>query len=187
MLIGNSRLGAKFLKEEIVICIQSCRGKKGPRKSSQPLLPLSSIIFLYIMLPSWFICFLVFLYGYLRYFSCKVDTHTLVFLSPACLRNPFYREHFFLNFDNVPSFLRPEEIIVKQFRISQKREDRGKTGKERKKKNLPKVHRINAGNNMKENFLVLISFSPIPWWLSRKETACQCRRHGFDSQVGKIP
>ena len=45
-------------------------------------------------------------------------TERLHFLSPACLRNPFYREHFFLNFDNVPSFLRPEEIVVKQVRIS---------------------------------------------------------------------
>ena len=46
MLIGNSRLGAKFLKEEIVICIQSCREKKGPRKSSQPLCLLSSFFIL---------------------------------------------------------------------------------------------------------------------------------------------
>ena len=27
----------------------------------------------------------------------------------------------------------------------------------------------------------------LPWWLSGKESACQCRRHGFDSWVGKIP
>ena len=26
-----------------------------------------------------------------------------------------------------------------------------------------------------------------PWWLSDKELACQCRRHGFDPWVGKIP
>ena len=26
-----------------------------------------------------------------------------------------------------------------------------------------------------------------PWWLSGKEFACQCRRHGFDPWVGKIP
>ena len=25
------------------------------------------------------------------------------------------------------------------------------------------------------------------WWLSRKEPPCQCRSHGFDSWVGKIP
>ena len=30
----------------------------------------------------------------------------------------------------------------------------------------------------------------LPWWLSGKESACQCRRHrrrGFDPWVGKIP
>ena len=26
-----------------------------------------------------------------------------------------------------------------------------------------------------------------PWWLSGKESACQCRRHGFDPWSGKIP
>ena len=27
----------------------------------------------------------------------------------------------------------------------------------------------------------------LPWWLSGKESACQCRRHGFDPWSGKIP
>ena len=27
----------------------------------------------------------------------------------------------------------------------------------------------------------------LPWWLSGKESACQCRRPGFDPWVGKIP
>ena len=27
----------------------------------------------------------------------------------------------------------------------------------------------------------------LPWWLSGKESACQCRRHKFDPWVGKIP
>ena len=27
----------------------------------------------------------------------------------------------------------------------------------------------------------------LPWWLSSKESACECRRHGFDPWVGKIP
>ena len=27
----------------------------------------------------------------------------------------------------------------------------------------------------------------LPWWLSGKEHTCQCRRHGFDPWVGKIP
>ena len=28
---------------------------------------------------------------------------------------------------------------------------------------------------------------PLPWWLSGKETACQCRRHRFNPLVWKIP
>ena len=27
----------------------------------------------------------------------------------------------------------------------------------------------------------------LPWWLSGKEYACQCRRHRFNSWVGKVP
>ena len=27
----------------------------------------------------------------------------------------------------------------------------------------------------------------LPWWLSGKDSACQCRRHGFDPWVWKIP
>ena len=27
----------------------------------------------------------------------------------------------------------------------------------------------------------------LPWWPSGQEPACQCRRHGFDPWVGKIP
>ena len=27
----------------------------------------------------------------------------------------------------------------------------------------------------------------LPWWLSGKESACQCRRRGFNPWVGKIP
>ena len=27
----------------------------------------------------------------------------------------------------------------------------------------------------------------LPWWLSGKESACQCRRHGFSPWSGKIP
>ena len=30
-------------------------------------------------------------------------------------------------------------------------------------------------------------FSGLPWWLSGKESTCQCRRPGFDSWVWKIP
>ena len=31
------------------------------------------------------------------------------------------------------------------------------------------------------------AYDRLPWWLSGKESSCQCRRHGFDPQVGKIP
>ena len=31
------------------------------------------------------------------------------------------------------------------------------------------------------------SFHELPRWLSGKESACQCRRRGFDPWVGKIP
>ena len=27
----------------------------------------------------------------------------------------------------------------------------------------------------------------LPWWLSGKQAACQCQRHGFDPWSGKIP
>ena len=27
----------------------------------------------------------------------------------------------------------------------------------------------------------------LPWWLSGKESACQCRRHRFDPLSGRIP
>ena len=38
-------------------------------------------------------------------------------------------------------------------------------------------------------FFFLIKNFPegLPWWLSAKEFACQCRRHGFNSWCGKIP
>ena len=27
----------------------------------------------------------------------------------------------------------------------------------------------------------------LPWWLSGKESPCQCRRHRFDPWIGNIP
>ena len=30
-------------------------------------------------------------------------------------------------------------------------------------------------------------FEGLLWWLSGKESACQCRRHGLDPWVGTIP
>ena len=41
---------------------------------------------------------------------------------------------------------------------------------------------------MLKNYLVSKSWCiGLPWWLSGKESACQCRRHGFDPWSGKVP
>ena len=32
-----------------------------------------------------------------------------------------------------------------------------------------------------------MSYAGLPCWLSGEESACQCRRHGFDPWVKKIP
>ena len=102
------------------------------RKKGQEFSTTSAFVFDHLSL--YYASFLVYLLFSIFIWIFKIfqlqsghthtHTRTLVFLSPACLRNPFYREHFFLNFDNVPSFLRPEEIVVKQVGISWKREDR---------------------------------------------------------------
>ena len=45
-------------------------------------------------------------------------------------------------------------------------------------------------NTMKKNvsYYYKCNFNiGLPWWFSDKESACQCRRHGFDSWVRKIP
>ena len=34
---------------------------------------------------------------------------------------------------------------------------------------------------------VAVYFPGLPWWLSGQEPSCQCRRHGFDTWLGKIP
>ena len=36
-------------------------------------------------------------------------------------------------------------------------------------------------------FICLLSLTELPRWLSGKEPACQCRRHGLNPWVGKIP
>ena len=38
---------------------------------------------------------------------------------------------------------------------------------------------------MEEKMLVKIDQTGLPWWLSGKESASQCRRHGFDPWIGK--
>ena len=35
--------------------------------------------------------------------------------------------------------------------------------------------------------LKMVYPSGLPWWVSGKESACQCRGHGFDLSSGKIP
>ena len=45
-------------------------------------------------------------------------------------------------------------------------------------------HSVTFGSVIKDN---LKSSGRLPWWLSGEETACQCRRHGFDPWDGKIP
>ena len=37
------------------------------------------------------------------------------------------------------------------------------------------------------SFYVNIPCEGLPWWLSNKESNCQCRRRGFNPWVGKIP
>ena len=36
------------------------------------------------------------------------------------------------------------------------------------------------------HFLGLSALQGLPWWLSAKESTCQCKRHSFDPWVGKI-
>ena len=35
--------------------------------------------------------------------------------------------------------------------------------------------------------MYMFSLTGLPWWLRGKESACECRRHGFNPWVGKIP
>ena len=36
-------------------------------------------------------------------------------------------------------------------------------------------------------WILIIFYMELPWWLSDKESTCQCRKCGFDSWVRKIP
>ena len=42
-------------------------------------------------------------------------------------------------------------------------------------------------NILKRIFMNLCDLQGLPRWFSGKESACQCRRHGFDPWVGKMP
>ena len=41
--------------------------------------------------------------------------------------------------------------------------------------------------NLFFNILPPKRYWELPWWLSGKESVCQCKRHGFDPGIGKIP
>ena len=43
------------------------------------------------------------------------------------------------------------------------------------------------GQRSLEGYSPLGHFFKFPWWLSGKESTCQCRRYGLDPWVGKIP
>ena len=48
------------------------------------------------------------------------------------------------------------------------------------------LYSLTLGELIVTNYL-LNTRQGFPWWLSGKEFTCQCRRHGFDSWVWKIP
>ena len=42
-------------------------------------------------------------------------------------------------------------------------------------------------NPFSEKYILENIFLSFPWWFSGKESACQCRRHGFYPLLRKIP
>ena len=59
------------------------------------------------------------------------------------------------------------------------------TGKQEIKLSLVTYNMITLHKEILRNQLKITH--KFPWWLRGKESACQCRRHGFDPQSGKIP
>ena len=41
-----------------------------------------------------------------------------------------------------------------------------------------------SSSSLLVHFFLLVCV--LPWWINGKESACQCRRHGFDPWIGKI-
>ena len=37
------------------------------------------------------------------------------------------------------------------------------------------------------NYLVYVQYMGLLWWISSKQSTCQCRRYGFDPWIEKIP
>ena len=50
------------------------------------------------------------------------------------------------------------------------------------------ILKLQLPQSMLSEFWVISEIlSDLPWWVSGKESACQCRRHGFDPWCRKIP
>ena len=53
---------------------------------------------------------------------------------------------------------------------------------------LPQMSTIKIVLSLKHLVLFIGTFMQgLPWWVNDKEPACQCRRPGFNSWVGRIP
>ena len=76
-----------------------------------------------------------------------------------------------------------EEEVVAQYGVSEPKE--GKEGSPCSRVTEP----VFCGGKLElevslANYIYIYG---LPWWLSGKESACRCRRHGFDPWVRKIP
>ena len=49
------------------------------------------------------------------------------------------------------------------------------------------IHGVTKSRTRLSNWSDLITYMGLMWWFSNKESACQCRRHRFDTWVRKIP
>ena len=46
-------------------------------------------------------------------------------------------------------------------------------------------HTLHTSSHLK--FMATLGYMGLPWWFSSKGCACQCRRHGFNPWVRKVP
>ena len=49
------------------------------------------------------------------------------------------------------------------------------------------IHGVAKSQTRLSDWTELSNHTGLSWWLSGKESTCQCRRHGFDPWVSKIP
>ena len=58
-----------------------------------------------------------------------------------------------------------------------------------KLQSLLEIHSLGFSLDLNQNLHLnrISRWYRLPWWLRSKEPACQCRRHGFDPWVRKIP